>query len=144
MNTLDRAIRLLAEKCLDHYNKNAKRWGGSIMLGEYSALCAALSYLCACPHDFLDRSIKTIPCVINDVNHVWVSRDYYNAQLDTCTMTICVISKNAGLRSRQHVYSIRVADNAFYAGIHTLMRAKRNPFLRALYNRLHDKMYLGE
>ena len=144
MNTLEHAVRLLATKCLAHYNKKAKKWGGSSMLGEYTALCTGLSYLCACPNDYLGMCTVTVPCVIDSVDHVWVDRDCYNEALDTCTISICVVSKKEGMCSRQHTYCIRISNNAFYVGSRILIRAKRNPFLRALYARLHDKMYWGK
>lgn len=144
MNTLEHAVRLLVDKLINYYAKTCKKYGGAVIKGEHEALCAGLLYLCACPHDYLYMSMENIPVVLNDVNYVWVERDFYDELLDTCTFCICVGIKKKGTRFRQHTYRIRVSDNTFYIGYNTIVRAKRNRILRALYDRLRDKKYWGK
>lgn len=140
MNTLEHAVRLLADKLINYYAKTCKKYGGAVIKGEHEALCVGLLYLCACPNDYLYMSMKNIPVVLNDVDYVWVERDFYDELLDTCTFYICV-GKKKGTRSRHHAYRIRVSENTFYIGYNTIVRAKRNRILRALYDRLRDKKY---
>lgn len=143
MNTLEHAVRLLADKLINYYAKTYKKYGGTVIKGEHEALCVGLLYLCACPYDYLYMSMEDVPVVLNDVNYVCVKREYYNELFDTCTFCIWVGIKKGGTISRQHTYRIRASDHAFYIG-NTLVRAKRNRILRALYDRLHDKKYWGE
>lgn len=144
MNTLEHAVRLLADKLINYQVKTCKKYGGAVIKGEHEALCVGLLYLCACPHDYLYMSVENIPVVLNDVTYVWVERDFYSEQFDTCTFCICVGAQKEGTRSRQHSYRIRVSDNTFYIGYNTLVRAKRNRILHALYDRLRDKKYWGK
>lgn len=146
MNTLEHAVRLLATKCMEHMTKTFKNPYDSLIRGEYSALCTALSYLCACPYYYLDMCGDRIPFVLNDVVNLWVDREYYDDRLNTCCLVICVEEKKkkeVGL-ARQHVYRIRLSDNAFQIGFISLVRVKRNPILRALHARLSDKKYWGK
>lgn len=144
MNTLEHAVRLLADKLINYYAKTCKKYGDTVIKEEHEALCVGLLYLCACPHDYLHMSMADIHFVLNGVNYVWVSRDFYDERLDTCTFCICVGIKKEGTRSRHHTYRIRVSDNTFYIGYNTLVRAKRNRILHALYDRLRDKKYWGK
>ena len=144
MNTLEHAVRLLADKLVNYYAKTCKKYGGTVSKEEHEALCVGLLYLCACPHDYLHMSMADIPVVLNDVNYVWVSRDVYDEQMNKKTKRNRVGIKKKGTRARQHTYRIRVSDHTFYMGYNTVVRAKRNRILRALYDRLHDKKYWGE
>lgn len=55
MNTLERAIRLLAQKCLQ--SQKGKR----IYDGEYEAVIMLLQYLCACPGNCVLQKNLDVP-----------------------------------------------------------------------------------